>query len=127
MVRRNIHISDIGRIVTGKTPQTAIPENYGRDLPFLTPSDDLSQKSAHKTLKTLTAQGLEEVKNCLLPPKSVCVSCIGSVYYLWKHLYQLGVMFMYENGSSGIKNFNIKEFLNRNEIPVPPIEFLKKI
>ncbi|MFQ8805786.1 MAG: restriction endonuclease subunit S [Alistipes indistinctus] len=47
-------------------------------MPFLTPSDDLSHKSAPKTAKTLTEQGLEEVRNCLLPSQSVCVSCIGS-------------------------------------------------
>lgn len=68
----------MGKVVTGKTPRTSIVENYGGDIPFLTPSDDLSYKSVPKTGKTLTEQGLNEVKNCLLPPHSVCVSCIGS-------------------------------------------------
>ena len=72
------HISDIGRIVTGKTPRTSNPQNYGGDIPFLTPSDDLSGKYAPKTVKTITELGMSEVKNCLLPSKSVCVSCIGS-------------------------------------------------
>ena len=71
-------ISDIGRIVTGKTPKTSIQENYGGDIPFLTPSDDLSGKYSPKTSKTLTQVGLSEVKNCLLPANSICVSCIGS-------------------------------------------------
>ncbi len=75
---KKIHISDIGKVVTGKTPRTSIVENYGGNIPFLTPSDDLSYKSVPKTSKTLTEQGLNEVKNCLLPPHSVCVSCIGS-------------------------------------------------
>ena len=78
MELKKIHISDIGKVVTGKTPRTSVGENYGGNIPFLTPSDDLSYKSAPKTTKTLTEQGLEEVKNCLLPPHSVCVSCIGS-------------------------------------------------
>lgn len=73
-----IHIFDLGRIVTGKTPRTSITENYGGDTPFLTPSDDLSNKFAPKTSKTLSFQGLSEVKNCLLPANSICVSCIGS-------------------------------------------------
>lgn len=72
------HISDLGRIVTGKTPRTSIPNNYGGEIPFLTPSDDLSGKYAPRTNKTITQLGLNEVKNCLLPSKSVCVSCIGS-------------------------------------------------
>ena len=71
-------ISDLGRIVTGKTPRTSNAENYGGEIPFLTPSDDLSGKFAPKTVKTITELGLSEVRNCLLPSKSVCVSCIGS-------------------------------------------------
>ena len=78
MELKKIHISDIGKVVTGKTPRTSIVENYGGDIPFLTPSDDLSYKSVPKTGKTLTEQGLNEVKTCLLPPHSICVSCIGS-------------------------------------------------
>ena len=78
MELKKIHISDIGKVVTGKTPRTSIVENYGGSTPFLTPSDDLSYKFVPKTGKTLTEQGLNEVKNCLLPPHSVCVSCIGS-------------------------------------------------
>ena len=75
---KSIHISDIGKIVTGKTPKTSVKENYGGNIPFLTPSDDLSNKYAPNTNKKITVLGLEEVKNCLLPPNSVCVSCIGS-------------------------------------------------
>ena len=71
-------ISDLGRIVTGKTPKTSNADNYGGSIPFLTPSDDLSGKFAPQTLKTITEEGLSEVKNCLLPSNSVCVSCIGS-------------------------------------------------
>ena len=78
MELKKIHISDIGKIVTGKTPKTSVAENYDGDIPFLTPSDDLSHKSASKTTKTLTEQGLNEVRNSLLPPRSICVSCIGS-------------------------------------------------
>lgn len=73
-----IHISDIGKIITGKTPKTSIAENYGGNIPFLTPSDDLSYRFSTKTIKSLTEKGLNEVKSCLLPPLSVCVSCIGS-------------------------------------------------
>ena len=71
-------IGDLGRIITGKTPKTSIKENYGGNIPFLTPSDDLSNKYAPDTNKKITELGLNEVKNCLLPPNSICVSCIGS-------------------------------------------------
>lgn len=75
---RTVSVGDLGRIVTGKTPKTAIAENYGGDIPFLTPSDDMGVKVSTTTAKTLTERGLSEVKNCLLPPHSICVSCIGS-------------------------------------------------
>lgn len=71
-------IGELGKIITGKTPRTAITENYGGDIPFLSPSDNMEVKYVETTSKTLTEQGLKEVKNCLLPEKSVCVSCIGS-------------------------------------------------
>lgn len=73
-----VKVADLGRVVTGKTPKTKIATNYGGEIPFLTPSDDMSVKYVKTTSKTLTAQGLQEVKNCLLPPDVVCVSCIGS-------------------------------------------------
>ena len=71
-------IGDLGKIITGKTPRTAITKNYGGKVPFLSPSDNMELKHIDKTNKTLTDQGVEEVKNCLLPANAVCVSCIGS-------------------------------------------------
>ena len=59
---KNCKISDLGKIVTGKTPKTAIKENYGGDFPFLSPSDNMGQKHISKTAKTLTILGKNEVK-----------------------------------------------------------------
>ena len=75
---QSVKVAELGRIVTGKTPKTAITENYGGDILFLTPSDDMSVKYVSNTAKTLTERGVSEVKNALLPPDTVCVSCIGS-------------------------------------------------
>ena len=75
---KKIRVGDLGRIVTGKTPKTAIAENYGGAISFLTPSDDMSVKYIEVTAKKLTERGLSEVRNCLLPSRSICVSCIGS-------------------------------------------------
>jgi len=71
-------IGDIGRIVTGKTPPTQNPNNFGDKHPFITPRDMLGQKCIHQTERYLSEEGKNTVKNCLLPAKSVCVSCIGS-------------------------------------------------
>jgi type I restriction enzyme S subunit len=71
-------IGDIGRIVTGKTPPTQNPNNFGNKYPFITPRDMLGQKRIQKTERYLSEEGKSAVKNCLLPAKSVCISCIGS-------------------------------------------------
>lgn len=71
-------IGDLGKIITGKTPRTAITENYGGNVPFLSPSDNMEVKYVDPTSKTLTEKGVKEVKNCLLPKNAVCVSCIES-------------------------------------------------
>lgn len=75
---KEYRLGEIGKIITGKTPRTAIKGNYGGTIPFLTPSDDMTCKFVAHTKKTLTSLGLAEVKNCLLPENSICVSCIGS-------------------------------------------------
>lgn len=75
---KEVKLGMLGNIITGKTPRTAIEDNYGGTIPFLTPSDDMSVKHVVFTKKTLSEKGLAEVKNCLLPCGSVCVSCIGS-------------------------------------------------
>ncbi len=71
-------IGKLGQIITGKTPKTAIKENWGGKIPFLSPSDDMSPKTAPQTARSLTDLGVSEVKKCLIPPNSICVSCIGS-------------------------------------------------
>lgn len=73
-----VRVGELGKIVTGKTPKTSISENYGGKIPFLTPSDNMLTKYVTATKKSLTDKGVTEVKNCLLPQSSVCVSCIGS-------------------------------------------------
>lgn len=78
MANKITTIKELGKVVTGKTPSTSISEFYGGSVPFLTPTDDLNGVFVPNTAKKLTSQGVAAVKNCLLPPHSICVSCIGS-------------------------------------------------
>lgn len=71
-------IEELGRIITGKTPSTINSDNFGDKYPFITPRDMLGQKKIEKTERYLSEEGKSSVKNCLLPAKSICVSCIGS-------------------------------------------------
>lgn len=75
---KTIKVSDIGRVITGKTPKTSNSSYYGGEIPFLTPSDDMSVKYIRETKKHITEEGRLSVKNATLPTNAVCVSCIGS-------------------------------------------------
>lgn len=75
---KTFKIGELGRVVTGKTPSTQDTKNFGDKYPFITPRDMTGQKKIGKTERYLSEQGKFAVKNCLLPPDAVCVSCIGS-------------------------------------------------
>ena len=47
------------------------------------------------------------------------------MYYYWLYLYDLGVFFSYENGTTGIKNLDIKGFISDFTIKIPPIKTIK--
>ncbi|MBP3300153.1 MAG: restriction endonuclease subunit S [Clostridia bacterium] len=71
-------IVDLGKIVTGKTPSTKNKENFGGNIPFITPVDMSYNRNVFSTERYVSSKGTESVKGCILPPKTVCVSCIGS-------------------------------------------------
>ena len=75
---KKIKVSDIGNVITGKTPKTSNTSYYGGHIPFLTPSDDMSKKYVKETKKYITEEGRRSVKNSILPVNAICVSCIGS-------------------------------------------------
>ncbi len=75
---RQLALTELGKIVTGKTPRTSHSEYYGGETPFLTPSDDMNVKHVTQTQKTLSDAGVQSVKTCLLPARAIAVSCIGS-------------------------------------------------
>ena len=58
-------------------------------------------------------------------------SYAGYLYYSWIFKYDSKVMFGYENGTSGIKNFQLSDFISKEPVIVPPIscvnEFQKLI
>lgn len=43
------------------------------------------------------------------------------LYYVWEMLYNQGVMFSYENGTTGIKNLDMNGFIQKEQIIIPPI------
>jgi type I restriction enzyme, S subunit len=71
-------IEQLGRVVTGKTPSSESPEEFGSEHPFITPSDIPRTQKFVTPERFFSAKGLAKHKRALLPPKSVCVVCIGA-------------------------------------------------
>ncbi|HFT8963830.1 TPA: restriction endonuclease subunit S [Escherichia coli] len=72
-------IEDLGKVITGKTPSSKISDAFSaQGIPFVTPKDMDGRRLIDKTERYLSSQGVEAVRNCLLPQNSIAVSCIGS-------------------------------------------------
>lgn len=72
-------LGEFGDIITGKTPSSNNPEDFGDDMLFITPGDfAIGSKFILNTERHLSAIGCERLKNKILPKGSVAVTCIGS-------------------------------------------------
>ncbi len=75
---RTVRIGDLGRVITGKTPPSAYPELFGEEFPFLTPTDIDGVARYIEPERFLSLKGYDHQQQLLLPPRSVCVVCIGA-------------------------------------------------
>jgi type I restriction enzyme S subunit len=71
-------VGEIGNVVCGKTPSTAVSDYYGNDIPFITIPDMHGSVFAASTGRRLTHAGADSQANKTLPPGSICVSCIAT-------------------------------------------------
>lgn len=71
-------LGSLGRIVTGKTPSSERPEDFGDVYPFITPSDISGTAKKTVTERFLSEQGAAGLKGSLLPDRAICVVCIGA-------------------------------------------------
>jgi len=71
-------LEEIGSIQTGKTPPGKVKNAYGVGIPFITPKDMDGRKFIRNTERYLTEEGVNSIKNYVVPEYSVSVSCIGS-------------------------------------------------
>ena len=49
------------------------------------------------------------------------------IFLYWQMLYNKNTMFSYENGTTGIKNFNIADFISKEEIEIPSSNDVEKL
>jgi type I restriction enzyme S subunit len=72
-------IKEFGKTVTGKTPSSNNPEDFGDLMPFITPGDFKKfVKFSTKADRMLSNLGVNNLKNKILPKDSIIVTCIGS-------------------------------------------------
>jgi type I restriction enzyme S subunit len=71
-------IDQVGRVVTGKTPSSERPEEFGGRYPFITPSDIPATQKHVRVERHLSERGMDAHKRIQLPEKSICVVCIGA-------------------------------------------------
>jgi len=71
-------LDSFGKVITGKTPPTSNPRNYGGDIPFIKTPDMHGNSFIYATEETLTEDGLNSQPSQILPANSLCVSCIGT-------------------------------------------------
>jgi type I restriction enzyme S subunit len=77
---RTIRISDLGRVVTGSTPPTANPENFGSGYHFIKPPDlHEGQRKVFETETEISEIGAQTQLTRLLPANTPCVVCIGTI------------------------------------------------
>lgn len=72
-------ISDLGEIITGKTPSTSKEQYYGGNIPFIKIPDMHGCVFPITTEVTLTNEGANTQKNKYIPKNGIMVSCIATV------------------------------------------------
>ena len=72
-------IADIGQVVTGKTPSKKRESYYGDDIPFIKTPDMHGSMLVVETEESLSKEGANTQTTKTLPPRSILVSCIGTV------------------------------------------------
>ena len=72
-------ISDFGRVVTGKTPDTNIPEFFDGDYMFVTPGDlEFGNYYCTETDRTVSEASKNRFRNQFIPRDTIMFTCIGN-------------------------------------------------
>ncbi|WNL11537.1 restriction endonuclease subunit S [Aliarcobacter cryaerophilus] len=72
-------LGELGNVITGKTPSSNNPEDWGFEMPFVTPSDYKNYgKYALSSERKLSNYGISRLRNKVLVENSIMVTCIGS-------------------------------------------------
>ena len=127
---RGCDFADVSSGIRGKTPERFILEKNFKNKRLI--DKDIVVEISGGT-PTVSTGRICLVSDNLLDKYSgniVCTNfcrvirpCSGYssyVFYSWLDKYKSRVMFGYENGTSGIKNFQISDFLEKEPVIIPP-------
>ena len=81
---REYKISEIGKIVSGATPKTSIPENYGGNIAWITPADlsGYQEKYISRGARNITQAGYDSCSAQLMPAGTVLFSSRAPIGYV---------------------------------------------
>lgn len=81
---REYKISEIGKIVSGATPKTSIPENYGGNIAWITPADlsGYQEKYISRGARNITQAGYDSCSAQLMPAGTVLLSSRAPIGYV---------------------------------------------
>lgn len=72
-------IGEFGMVVTGKTPSSNCPDDFGSAIDFITPSEFSGEYLfCTKAKRGLSLDGITKLQGKLIPKCSIAVTCIGS-------------------------------------------------
>ena len=77
-------MSEVGAIISGGTPKTTIADNFGGDIPWLTPADlsGYSEKYISRGARNITKQGYDSCSTQLMPAGTVLFSSRAPIGYV---------------------------------------------
>lgn len=77
-------IAEIGKVISGATPKTAFSENYGGDIPWITPADlsGYSEKYISHGARNITAKGYDSCSTQMMPAGTVLFSSRAPIGYV---------------------------------------------
>jgi len=71
-------VSDLGAVITGKTPSTKDEDNFGDEVPFIKTPDMHISSIVTFPEEFLSEKGAKSQPKKFLPPYSILVACIGA-------------------------------------------------
>ena len=145
-------LGEVGRVVTGKTPSSHHPEDFGDEMMFVTPSAFQKQRYITETERYLSSEGIVRLRRKIIPAGTLVVTCIGTVgkvgiiaedsitnqqinslvprassatSYLYHYLSDVGVTLEGQALGGSVMPMLSKSYFEKIQIPLPPQALLE--